>query len=141
MARGKAEDAGGLTPAKDGNAALCHFDPRTLPIFKCVDYIMGRQYFFSNPSDFFDCRLYRRVVLSLCADYVLRGTDYTGAPCQIHIVNEDVGTGWRPTVTTDSEALGFLNGAACTASLEIRRTGPVVRIFARLPQERRRIAL
>lgn len=77
----------------------------------------------------------------LCADYVLRGTDYTGAPCQIHIVNEDVGTGWRPTVTTDSEALGFLNGAACTASLEIRRTGPVVRIFARLPQERRRIAL
>ena len=45
MARGKAEDAGGLTPAKDGNAALCHFDPRTLPIFKCVDYIMGRQYF------------------------------------------------------------------------------------------------
>ncbi len=39
MARGKAEDAGGLTPVKDDNAAPYHFDPRTLPIFKCVDYI------------------------------------------------------------------------------------------------------
>ena len=39
MVRGKAEDAGGLTPAKDDNAAPYHFDPRTLPIFKCVDYI------------------------------------------------------------------------------------------------------
>ena len=39
MAQGKAEDAGGLTPAKDDNTALYHFDPRTLPIFKCVDYI------------------------------------------------------------------------------------------------------
>ena len=40
MARGKAEDAGGLTPAKDGNAALYHFDRRTLPISKCVDYVL-----------------------------------------------------------------------------------------------------
>ncbi len=40
MARGKAEDAGGLTPAKDDNAALCHFGRRTLPIFKCVDYMI-----------------------------------------------------------------------------------------------------
>ncbi len=38
MTRGKAEDAGGLTPAKDDNAAPYHFDRRTLPIFKCVDY-------------------------------------------------------------------------------------------------------
>ena len=38
MARGKAEDAGGLTPAKDDNAAPYHFDRRSLPIFKCVDY-------------------------------------------------------------------------------------------------------
>ncbi len=38
MVRGKAEDAGGLTPAKDDNAALCHFDHRTLPILKCVGY-------------------------------------------------------------------------------------------------------
>ena len=40
MTRGKAEDAGGLTPAKDDNAAPYHFDRRTLPIFKCVDYII-----------------------------------------------------------------------------------------------------
>ena len=38
MMRGKAEDAGGLTPAKDDNAAPYHFDRRTLPIFKCIDY-------------------------------------------------------------------------------------------------------
>ena len=38
MTRSKAEDAGGLTPAKDDNAAPYHFDRRTLPIFKCVDY-------------------------------------------------------------------------------------------------------
>ena len=38
MVQGKAEDAGGLTPAKDDNTALCHFGHRTLPIFKCVDY-------------------------------------------------------------------------------------------------------
>ena len=30
MVRGKAEDAGGLTPAKNGSAALCHFGRRTL---------------------------------------------------------------------------------------------------------------
>ena len=38
MAWGKAEDAGGLTPAKDDNAALQHFD--ALPIFRRVDYNM-----------------------------------------------------------------------------------------------------
>ena len=42
MARGKAEDAGGLTPAKDDNAAPHHFGRRTLPIFKCVDYTYGQ---------------------------------------------------------------------------------------------------
>ncbi len=39
MAQDKAEDAGGLTPAKDDNAALRCFNRRTLPIFRCVDYI------------------------------------------------------------------------------------------------------
>ena len=38
MTRCKAEDAGGLTPAKDDNAAPYHFDRRSLLIFKCVDY-------------------------------------------------------------------------------------------------------
>ena len=35
---GKAEDAGGLSPAKDNNAAVRHFIRRTLPILDCVDY-------------------------------------------------------------------------------------------------------
>ena len=43
MTRGKAEDAGGLTPAKDDNAAPYHFDRRTLPIFKCVDYSIAQR--------------------------------------------------------------------------------------------------
>ena len=50
MVRGKAEDAGGLTPAKDDNAAPHHFDPRTLPIFKCVDYKQKRQTNAGNPT-------------------------------------------------------------------------------------------
>lgn len=72
-------------------------------------------------------------ILRLCADYVLKGTDYTGTPCQIHIVNENLGDGWHPTITTDSEALSFLNEAELTESLEERRIGPMVRIFAQLP--------
>lgn len=73
-------------------------------------------------------------MIRLRADYTLKGTDYTGAACQIHIVNEDTGSGWKPAVTTDSQALGFLNGTVCTESLEPRPEGPAVRIFARLPQ-------
>lgn len=51
MTRGKAEDAGGLTPAKDDNAAPYHFDRRTLPIFKCVDYISQK----SGAAAFLTC--------------------------------------------------------------------------------------
>ena len=51
MVQGKAEDAGGLTPAKDDNTALYHFAPRTLPIFKCVDYTMKEE--LSNERDLF----------------------------------------------------------------------------------------
>ena len=40
MARGKAEDAGGLTPAKDDNAAPYHFSPPPeLYRFSCVSTI------------------------------------------------------------------------------------------------------
>ena len=38
MVYGKAEDAGGLSPAKDDNAAVRHFIRRTLPILGRVDY-------------------------------------------------------------------------------------------------------
>ena len=42
MAQDKAEDAGGLSPAKDDNAALRYFNRRTLPIFRWVDYILSQ---------------------------------------------------------------------------------------------------
>lgn len=38
MAQGKAEDAGGPSPAKDGSAALYRFARRTLLIFKCAGH-------------------------------------------------------------------------------------------------------
>ena len=38
MVRIKAEDAGGLPPAKDDNEDTRHFIRRTLPIFGCADY-------------------------------------------------------------------------------------------------------
>ena len=66
-----------------------------------------------------------------CADYMIEGRDYTGAECKVHVVNENTGNGWKPTVTTDSKALSFLNGADCTAILENRKQGPVVRIYCK----------
>ena len=39
MACSEAEDAGGLTPAKDNNEAAHYFIRQTLPIFDCVDYM------------------------------------------------------------------------------------------------------
>ncbi len=65
----------------------------------------------------------------LCADYWLAGEDFTGAKCRVHIVNVDEGRGWKPTVTTDSAALGFLNGADCYTVMEMRRVGPIVHIY------------
>ncbi len=38
MRYSEAEDAGGLTPAKDDNAAVLHFNRRTLLFFGSVDY-------------------------------------------------------------------------------------------------------
>ena len=67
---------------------------------------------------------------SKCADYVIRGCDYTGAPCQVHVINRGSGAQWKPTVTTDSKALSFLNGADCDALLKDRKCGPLVRIYA-----------
>ena len=66
-----------------------------------------------------------------CADYVIRGKDHTGADCSVHVVNESKGGSWQPTVTTDSQALGFLNGAECAAVLEIRKQGPIVHIYTK----------
>ena len=69
--------------------------------------------------------------VSLCARYTIEGTDYTGAKCRIEIENLDMGSGWKPTVHTDSEALAFLNSADCFALVKQRGLkGPLVRIFA-----------
>ncbi len=38
MGSSEAEDAGGLSPVKDGNEAAAHFNRRTLPFFKRVNY-------------------------------------------------------------------------------------------------------
>ena len=69
---------------------------------------------------------------SKCADYVIKGRDYTGAECEVHVINRGSGSSWKPTVTTDSAALSFLNGADCDAFLEQRKCGPLVRIFAKV---------
>lgn len=71
---------------------------------------------------------------SKCADYTIQGTDYTGAPCTVHIVNRGSGAAWKPTVTTDSTALSFLNRADCEALLESRKTGPIVRIYCKVSE-------
>ena len=42
MVCGKAEDAGGLSPVKDDNAAARYFIRRTLTIFNCGDYTCYR---------------------------------------------------------------------------------------------------
>ena len=68
---------------------------------------------------------------SACADYVIAGTDCEGQACSVHVVNRSVDGKWKPTVTTDSKALDFLNGADCAAVLEIRRQGPIVHIFTK----------
>lgn len=68
---------------------------------------------------------------SACADYVIVGKDYTGESCSIHVVNRNQGSQWKPTVTTDSKALDFFNGADCFAVLEIRKQGPIVHIFTK----------
>ena len=66
-----------------------------------------------------------------CADYMLEGTDYTGEKCRVHIVNVDEGQGWKPTITTDSKTLSFLNGADCRAVLQGHKDQLTVRIFAK----------
>ena len=48
MVCGKAEDAGGLSPVKDDNAAARHFIRRTLTIFNRYDYKVHRDWYVSE---------------------------------------------------------------------------------------------
>ncbi len=43
MGRSEAEDAGGLSPVKDDNDTAAHFNRRTLPFFKFVDYMLDKR--------------------------------------------------------------------------------------------------
>ncbi len=67
------------------------------------------------------------------ATYTITGQDYTGADCFVKVVNScGPDMNWKPVLTTDSEALSFLNGADCYVNLEHRKTGPYVRIFTKV---------
>ena len=65
------------------------------------------------------------------AEYTICGKDHTGMDCTVHVVNRKRNGTWKPTVTTDSKALDFLNSADCAAVLELRLKGPIVHIFAK----------
>lgn len=65
------------------------------------------------------------------ADYMIRGEDPEGKTASVHVVNRYREGRWKPTVTTDSAALDFLNGADCAAVLEHRPQGPIVHIFTK----------
>ena len=72
--------------------------------------------------------------VEMCATYTMKGRDYTGRECTVKVVNRGNSEGqWTPAVTTDSMALEVLNRGGCTAFLEHRQTGPVVRIYAEKP--------
>ena len=67
------------------------------------------------------------------AEYDIKGTDYTGKECTVHIINQGKGKEWNPTVSTDSEALSFLNNNTdLKAVLDPRQKGPMVRIYAKV---------
>ena len=74
-------------------------------------------------------------VVQFRAEYTIEGKDWTGTPCKLHIVNLNTGQGWKPTISTDSEALSFLNQADCRVYLQHRKSGPMVHIFASVPKK------
>lgn len=76
-----------------------------------------------------------KACLSCCADYVINGTDYTGAACKVHVINARKGNeDWKPTVESDSAALAFLNGADCRTVFEGRKKGPMIRIYTNIKE-------
>ena len=76
---------------------------------------------------------------SCCAEYRILGKDYTGKDCWVKIKNYlskparakkvDWYTDWKPTVSTDSEALAQVNKADCETYAEMRSTGPFIHIW------------
>lgn len=70
------------------------------------------------------------------ADYVMRGIDYVGEKCNIHIINLDTGNGWIPTVETDSKALAFMNHQQCITIAEEHKEGLIIHILAKHAKQR-----
>lgn len=68
--------------------------------------------------------------IKFCATYTLEGTDYTGTPCQLHIINTNIDDQWKPTIQTDSKALAALNHSDLTAKLDFGVDALTVHIFA-----------
>ncbi|MBE5961887.1 MAG: alpha/beta hydrolase [Lachnospiraceae bacterium] len=67
--------------------------------------------------------------LSIRAEYTLHGLDCAGKNCTIHIINQKAGDEWKPSVATNSEALGWMNTADFTAVVEPGVGGPTIRIY------------
>lgn len=65
----------------------------------------------------------------LRAEYTLAGRDCEMNACTLHIVNQKKGLRYKPTITTDSKALEYLNDMELTATLEDFPGGLTVRIF------------
>ncbi len=63
------------------------------------------------------------------AEYTLLGLDQEGQRCRLHIVNQRLDGGFKPTIETDSKHLAWLSQADLTAVLEFNKDGPTVRIF------------
>lgn len=70
-------------------------------------------------------------IVEFKADYVMRGKDFAGEKCDIHIVNRDTGSGWVPTMDTDSRVLGFLNKCRCITIAEGYKSGLIIHILAK----------
>ena len=65
---------------------------------------------------------------SLSARYMLEGEDYTGEKCRIFIENT-VGSGGYPSITTNSKALSSWESALLHSSVEGKEGGVWVRIY------------
>ncbi len=66
---------------------------------------------------------------SMEARYTFEGLDSEGKKTCLSVVNKWGGNDWTPSISTDSEALKWLNDAELTAVLEHSASGPTVRIF------------
>ena len=75
-------------------------------------------------------------LIHACADYVVKGEDFTGGSCEMHIINRNDGKKWVPEVHTDSMVMDFINHCQGRTVFEGRKIGPVIRIFYRAEERK-----